>query len=72
MALQAYLGFHGDLAYVYQPWQTEHNPYNNRLLYGLGLSFDLIVFQNYFFSLEANVNHLGQPGIFLGGSNTFM
>lgn len=72
MAFQAYLGFHGDLAYVFQPEQFAQNSFNNRWLYGVGLSLDLIVFQNYFFSLEANINHLGQPGIFLGGSNTFM
>ncbi len=72
MAFQAYLGFHGDVAYVHQQEGNGLNSFNNRLLYGLGLSLDLIVFQNYFFSIEANINHLGQPGIFLGGSNTFM
>jgi hypothetical protein len=59
------------MAYVNEPRERYANSFNNQLLYGGGLSLDLIVYENYLFSCEFTVNHLGETGIFLKGTNTF-
>ena len=71
MPIQAFLSVHGDAGYVWENRFNESNPFTNRLLYGAGIGLDVIIYHNYVFSAEITVNHLGEPGIFLQGSNTF-
>jgi len=69
--LQVYLGLHTDLGYVKEARFASINPFNNRPLFGGALSLDLIVYHNYFISVEFTLNHLGERGVFLQGTNTF-
>jgi len=69
--LQLYLGIHADIGYAKEKQFGELNPFNNSLIYGSGLSLDIILYQNYFFSCEVTINHLGERGFFLQGTNTF-
>jgi len=71
MPLKIYLGIHGDLGYVHESRFASKNPFNNRLLLGAALSLDLVIYENYIMSCEFTINHTGEPGIFLQGTNTF-
>jgi hypothetical protein len=71
LPLKIYLGIHGDLGYVYEPRFAEFNPFNNRLLTGVALSLDLLIYENYFLSCAFTLNHTGETGIFFQGINTF-
>lgn len=69
--LQLFLGIHGDIGYVREDIFADINPFNNRLIYGAALSLDILFYHNYFFSWEFTINHLGETGVFLQGTNTF-
>lgn len=71
LPIKLYLALHADLAYAYLPANYPPNPFNNRLLYGAGLSLDIVVYENYLFSMEVSVNHTGEFGLFLNTANTF-
>jgi len=71
LPLRLYISLHADLAYVENRQFYDSNPFTNRLIYGLGLSLDLVAYYNYVFSLEFSVNHTGETGIFFQGVNTF-
>ena len=71
MPLQLYFGIHGDLGYAQEDGFSDINQFNNRLLAGAGISLDIVVYQNYFFSCELAVNHLGEVGVSFNGINTF-
>jgi len=69
--LQLFIGVHGDLGYVGDNRFSNYNSLNNQILYGAALSLDVLVYHNYFYSVEFAINHLGETGIFLKGVNTF-
>ena len=71
LPVQVFWSLHGDMGYVQENRFDQNNPFNNRLLYGAGLGLDVILYHNYVFSCELTVNHLGEPGIFMKGTNTF-
>ena len=60
-----YLGLQGDLGYVKDEYYSFRNPFVNRWLFSGGLGLNIIVYQNFHFSVDYSVNHLGKGGLYL-------
>lgn len=66
-----YFRFNYEMAYVNDPFYKETNTLNNQLLYGFGPAVDLILYNNYLFSIEYNINQFGEKNIILQNIITF-
>lgn len=60
-----YLSIQGDAGYVKDDYYSFGNPFVNRWLYSGGLGLDVIIYQNFHFSVDYSVNHLGKGGLYL-------
>jgi len=71
MPLRVYLSLHFDTAYVNDPFYFEENSFRNRWIYGYGLGLDFIFYNNFAFTFEYSINHLGEKGLFLSNNVSF-
>lgn len=65
MPVKMLASLNSDWGYVHNPWDTFDNSFNNRLLWGGGLGLDLVFYFDFVLRIEASVNHLKEPGLFL-------
>lgn len=71
MPVKLYLSLHNEFAWVNNPWYGEGNDMANRLLWGLSLGLDIVMYYNKVFSLELSRNHLDEYGFYLHWSMAF-
>lgn len=69
--LKLYLSFEADAGFVNERHYTETNTFNNRLLYGYGPTFSLMLYNTYLFQIDYSWNHSGEGGIFVGNKISF-
>ena len=69
--VRCYLRFSYENGYSYEPTYTTTNNFNNRWLNGYGPAFDILLYNNFLFSVEYNSNHLGERGVFYKSSFGF-
>lgn len=61
----------GDSGYVNERTYKETNTLNNRLLFGFGPALDILIINNYLFSMEYNFNQFGGRDLYLQSSFNF-
>jgi outer membrane protein assembly factor BamA len=61
----------GDSGYVNERTYKETNTLNNRLLFGYGPALDILIINNYLFSMEYNFNQFGGRDLYLQSSFNF-
>lgn len=71
MPLQLYATMSYDIGHVYDPYYEEGNPLVNRTLYGWGPGISLVIYHTFAFSVEYNINDLGENGLFLHAKTSF-
>jgi len=71
MNLKVYLSMNADTGFVNEPTYRETNTLNNRWIVGYGPGLDILLFNNYLFSLEYSFNQLGQSGLFISNRVSF-
>lgn len=57
--------------YAYERTYTSTNSFNNRWLIGYGPALDILLVNNFLFSIEYNYNHTGESGVFYKSSFNF-
>jgi len=60
---EIYFSLNFDIGYVNNNVNFVENSFNNRILYGYGIGFDFIIYNN-LFNINYSFNHLGEKGIF--------
>lgn len=65
MPLRLFLSLNNDLGYANSPFNTLENPLNNRLMWGGGLGFDIVIYYDKVFQIEYSFNDLLENGLFL-------
>jgi len=65
MPVNVFVSLNSDWGYVHQPWEIYRNTFNNKLLWGRGVGLDMVFFVDFVLRLEASMNHLKEPGLFL-------
>ena len=60
-----YLSLQGDAGYVKDEYYSFNNSFVNRWLYSGGLGLNIIIYQNFHFSVDYSVNHLAKGGLYL-------
>lgn len=63
--LQMYVSAHNDMGYANDPYYSKGNPLANRLLWGYGLSLDIVAFYNKVAKFQYTWNDQGNGGFFL-------
>ncbi len=71
LPMKLYLRFNYDVAYINEPTYADTNFFNNTWIYGFGPSLDIIIFNNYLFSIEYGINQRNEKGIFLQSGVSF-
>jgi len=69
--IELYLSFNLDTAYVNEPTYQLGNPLNNQWIIGYGPGLDLLLFNQFLFSIEYSFNELGESGLFIGNRISF-
>ena len=65
MPFKLYLSVNNNIGYANDPFNSENNFLNNRLLWGGGVGFDFIFYFDKVLRVEYSVNHLLEKGLFL-------
>ena len=65
LPLKMYLTLHSDIGYVRDPYYAELNRLSNRLLVGLGVGLDFVIYFDKVIKLQFSRNHLNEYGVFL-------
>lgn len=65
MPIKTYFGVYGDTGFAHDPFFGAENPLNDRLLYGGGAGFDIVIYYDKVIRLQYNLNHLRETGFFL-------
>jgi len=60
-----------DMAYTSDPDHGEGNPYSNRFEYGYGPGLDIILYNNFLFSVEYGITRFGDAGFFYSAGFVF-
>lgn len=71
MDLKIYVSLNMDTGYVNEPTYRETNTLNNKWIVGYGPGLDILLFNNYLFSLEYSFNQLGESGLFISNRVSF-
>lgn len=66
MPISLLLGPHIDTGVVRNRFSAGQNDLSSELLIGYGLGIDIVLYENFVFSLELSRNILGETGLFLG------
>ncbi|HOZ84794.1 MAG TPA: POTRA domain-containing protein [Niabella sp.] len=69
--LKIYGKVYGNAGYVRNPQSGPFNRFDNRLLMGGGVGFDVWTVNDFTFKFEFSLNHLGQNGIYLQKKTLF-
>ncbi len=69
--LKLYFGIGFDSGYVNERDYIETNNFSNRIIYGYGPSFGLMLYNTYLFSIDYSWNHTGEGGIFVRNKISF-
>ncbi len=64
MTVDLWLRSSVDWGFVNEPNYSQTNALTNTVLYGAGIGLDLLIYNNYKFSIEYNINKLGEGGTF--------
>ena len=65
LPIRLYLKLHNDIGIVNNPFGTNENTLNGKLLWGGGPGLDIVLYYDFIFRIEYSFNHLGDKGIFL-------
>ena len=65
LPIQLMLTINNDVGYANDPFYSEVNALSNQWLWGGGLGFDLIFYNDYVCQIEYNINQLSEKGLFL-------
>lgn len=65
MPIQLMLTFNNDLGYANDPYYSDANSLNNRFLWGGGIGVDMMLYNDYVFQVEYNLNQISESSIFL-------
>lgn len=69
--VKMYLSFGVDAGVANERDYIETNAFNNRLLYGYGPTFSLMLYNTYLFEIDYSWNHIGEGGIYVNSRNSF-
>lgn len=69
--VKLYFGTSFEAAYVNEAYYTETNSFNNRLIYGYGPTFSIMLFNTYLFQFDYSWNHTGEGGLFINNRISF-
>ena len=64
MPLDAYVHVHLDAAYVNERYFSRSNLLANQYIYGYGIGFDIVLYNNYLFQFDISQNKMGEIGLF--------
>ncbi len=71
MPFQLFLSMYAETGIVNDPFTQEENSLANRGLYGGGFGLDMLLYHNFLFQFNMNVNHLGEWGFFIHNKTSF-
>ena len=69
--LKFYLAAGFDMGYVNERHYAETNDFSNRLIYGYGPSFNIMIYNTYLFIFDYSFNHLGEGGLYISNRISF-
>lgn len=69
LKLYGSVGF--DMGYVNERDYIETNTFTNRMIYGFGPTFSVLLYNTYLFTLDYSINHEGKGGFFVNSRNSF-
>lgn len=71
MPLKLFISMHGETGFSNDPFTAELNPLSNQWLFGGGLGLNVLIYNNFLFQLNMNVNHLGEKGFYIHNQTSF-
>lgn len=71
MSLKVYLSLHLESGRVNDPFTGDKNSLANLWLFGEGLGFNVLLYNNFLIQLNMNRNHLGEVGFFIHNHTSF-
>jgi hypothetical protein len=71
MPVKTYLSLHMETGHVTDPFTSELNPLANRWIYGGGLGINVLIYHNFLFQFNYNINDLGERGFFIHNQTSF-